>query len=62
MDVTMASNLGVFGEDCEATMVISVEERKDEMKNGGRLENEQMGEALWFKSRIFAQNTQEWNV
>ena len=42
----MASNLGVFGEDCEATMVISVEERKDEMKNGGRHENEQMDEAL----------------
>ena len=42
----MASDLGVFGEDCEAMMVISVEERKDEMKNGGRHENEQMDEAL----------------
>ena len=58
----MASDLGVFGEDCEAMMVISVEERKDEMKTGGRIENEQMGEAFWFKSRLFTPNTQEWNI
>jgi hypothetical protein len=44
--VTMALDLGVFGEDCEAMMVISVEERKDEMKTGGRLENEQIGDAF----------------
>ena len=62
VDVTMASDLGVFGEDCEAMMVISVEERKDEMKTGGRIENEQMGEAFRYKSRLFAPNTQEWNV
>ena len=54
MDVTMASDLGVFGEDCEAMMVISMEERKDEMKTGGRIENEQMGEAFRYKSRLFA--------
>ena len=58
----MASDLGVFGEDCEAMMVISVEERKDVMKTGGRLEDEQMGEAFRYKSRLFAPNTQEWNV
>ena len=43
-------------------MVISVEQRKDEMKTGGRLENEQIGDAFQFKSRLFAPNTQEWNV
>ena len=62
MDVTMTSDFGVFGEDCEAMMVISVEERKDVMKTGGRLEDEQMGEAFQFKSRLLAPNTQEWNI
>ena len=62
VDVTMASDLGVFGEDCEAMMVISVEERKDVMKTSGRLEDEQMGEAFRFKSRLLTPNTREWNV
>ena len=43
-------------------MMILVEERKDVMKTGGRLEDEQMGEAFQFKSRLLAPNTREWNV
>jgi hypothetical protein len=45
----MAPELGVFGEDCEAMAVTSVEEWKDEMKTSGRLWDEQMGEAFRFK-------------
>ena len=58
----MAPELGIFGEDCEAMAVISVEERKDKMRTGGRLEDEQMGVAFRFKSRLLAPNTQEWNI
>jgi hypothetical protein len=33
VDVTLASDLGVFGEDCDAMAMISVEGRIDEMRN-----------------------------
>ena len=62
VDVIMAPDSDVFREDCEAMTVILVGERKDEMRTSGRLWNEHRGGVFWFKSRLLAPNTQEWNV
>ena len=62
VDVSMVPDLGVFGEDCEAMAVISVERRVDGMKSGGMLWNEEGGGAFRFKSTPFTPNTQELNV
>ena len=58
----MVPDLGVFGEDCEAMVVISEERRMDKMKSGVKLWNEEGGGAFRFKSTPLAQNTQEVNV
>ena len=58
----MVSDLGVFGEDCEAMVVISVEELVDEEKSAERLWNEEGGGTFRFKSTHRAPNTQELNV
>ena len=58
----MVPDLGVFGEDCEAMVVISEERRMDGMKSGVKLWNEEGGGAFRFKSIPLAQNTQEVNV
>ena len=58
----MVPNLGVFGEDCEAMVVISVEDTMDGMNSGERLWNEEEGGAFRFKSSPLAPNTQEVNV
>ena len=57
----MVSDFGIFGEDCEAMVVISEERRIDGMKSGVKLWNEEEG-AFRFKSTPLAQNTQEVNV
>ena len=58
----MVPDLGVFGEDCEAMVVISEERRMDKMKSGVKLWNEEGGGAFRFKSTHRAPNTQELNV
>jgi len=58
----MVSDLGVFGEDCEAMVVISVEELVDEEKSAERLWNEEGRGGFWFKSTPLAPNTQEVNI
>ena len=61
VEVSMVSDLGVFGEDCEAMVVISVEELVDEEKSAERLWNEGGG-AFQFKSTPLTLNTQELNI
>ena len=58
----MVSDLGVFGEDCEAMVVISEERRMDGMKSGVKLWNEEGGGAFQFKSTHRAPNTQKLNI
>ena len=60
--MSMVSDLGVFGEDCEAMAMISEKGMKLGMRSGGRLWNEEKEGAFRFKSTHRAPNTQERNV
>ena len=60
--VSMVSDFGVFGEDCEAMAVISEERRMDGMEFGEKFWNEEGGGAFRFKSIHRAPITQERNV
>jgi hypothetical protein len=43
VDVSMVSDLGVFGEDCEAMAVISKRRKMHKMGSGGRFWKEEGG-------------------
>ena len=60
--VSMASDFGVLGEDCEAMVVISEKGMKLRRRSGARLRNEEEEGAFRFKSTHRAPNTQERNV
>ena len=57
--VSLVSDFGVFGEDCEAMAMISEKGMKLGMKSGGRLWNEEEEGAFRFKSTYRAPNTNE---
>ena len=57
--VSMASDLGVLGEDCKAMVVISEKEMKLRKRSGARLRNEEEEGAFRFKSTHHALNTQD---
>jgi hypothetical protein len=68
VEVSMDTDLGVFGEVCESMGVISMEKSVDEERSRGEFWNEEEGGASWFKSSPLDPNTQEmivyndWNV
>ena len=62
MGVSMVSDFGVFGEDCEAMAMILEKGTKLRMRSSGRLWNEEEGRAFRFKSTHRAPNTQERNI
>jgi hypothetical protein len=57
----MVSDFGVFGEDCEAMVVISEKGTKLGMRSGGRLWNEEEEGAFQFTSTHRAPNIEEQN-
>ena len=52
MGVSMVSDFGVFGEDCEAMVVISEKGTKLRMRSGGRLWNEKKREPFGLNQLI----------
>ena len=57
--VSMVSDFGVFGEDCEAMAMISEKGMMHRMGSGGRVWNEEGGGAFRFKSIHRAPITQD---
>jgi len=59
VEVSVVSDLGIFGKDYEVMGVISVEDVMDGMNSGERLWNKEEAGAYRFKSSPLAPNTQE---